>query len=309
MKKNIITAGEEYTDIDTLACAIAYGELLELMGQKSRVVLAGAFNKSITDEIKNWDLEYETKPNELEDTDFVIVDISESAHVAKFVDQERIIKLFDHHFGFEDYWKERLRENAIIEKVGACATLIWEEFVKFDLQDKISEVSANLLYAAIVSNTLNFKAFVTSDRDRLAYEQLKKYISLPDNWENKYFMDQDRYSFQNPYEAVAGDVITVSTEELGENLTIGQLELWNGSEFIGKCMDNMISAMRSFGNDFWFFSSPSISEGINYIYAENDKIKVILGKLLKIKFNGNMAKTEKLVMRKEIKKLILEETI
>ena len=89
--------------------------------------------------------------------------------------------------------------------VGSCATLIWEEFGKRNLSGSISATSANLLYTAIVSNTLNFKASVTTRRDREAYKQLQKFTNLPKNWIEKYFEEQDSDKLNNVYDAIVND--------------------------------------------------------------------------------------------------------
>ena len=59
--KIVVTAGDKYTDIDVLACAIAYTELLNREGKNAEAVLAGVFNKSVTDKIKSWNLKYTEK--------------------------------------------------------------------------------------------------------------------------------------------------------------------------------------------------------------------------------------------------------
>ena len=48
MKKIVITAGETFADIDVLACAIAYSQLLTLEGKANEVVLPGPLNSSNT---------------------------------------------------------------------------------------------------------------------------------------------------------------------------------------------------------------------------------------------------------------------
>ncbi len=301
----VITAGDLYTEIDILACALSYKELLSLQGVSSRVVLPGPFNKSITSEIRRWPLDYEKSPGDVSESSFVIVDISEPAHITSFVDQEKIIALFDHHFGFENYWHEKYGDRAIVEKVGACATLIWEEYVKAEADDKISHLSANLISSAIISNTLNFKASVTSQRDIKTYEQLKKYSSLPENWVQLYFQDQEKFAMENPYQAVKEDTIIITTN-LSYKLAIGQLELWDSREFFRKNLDDAVKAIKSYESDHWFLTSPSISEGKNYIYTESPEVKDLLSKVLKVAFEDNLAITDKLVLRKEIKKLLLE---
>ena len=62
----------------------------------------------------------------------------------------------------------------------------------------------------------------------------------------------------------------------------------------------------SFGNPKWLLTSPSISEGKNYIYSKNEEIKKLLAKTIKAKFVGDLGTTNKLWLRKEILKKLQE---
>lgn len=153
----IVTSGGQSTDIDTLACGIAYGELLKLQGIEVKVALNPEFTESVTASIKSWGFSFLdlTQAKATPADDYIIVDYSNPAFVPEFVDIKKIRKLFDHHFfGFEKDW-EYLGTNAKIEPVGSCASLIWREWQAAGKLAEMSQVSARLLYAAIISNTLN----------------------------------------------------------------------------------------------------------------------------------------------------------
>ena len=111
------------------------------------------------------------------------MDVSEPSHIASAVYMDKVVEVYDHHYGYADYWEKRIGDKAKIEMIGACATFIWEEFVLRNQSEDISDISANLLYTGIISNTLNFNASVTHERDITASNQLKKIITLPDNWD------------------------------------------------------------------------------------------------------------------------------
>lgn len=53
-------------------------------------------------------------------------------------------------------------------------------------------------------------------------------------------------------------------------------------------------------------SIPSISENKNYIYTESEKIKDLLKKIITVNFAGGVGVTDKLWLRKEIRKKLLE---
>src|SRR3989339_1111560 len=158
-KPLIITAGEKYNDIDALGCGVAYQKLLEPQGKSAAVVFRGPLNESVTKTIRSWDYDLQVALlNNAAEFNYILVDVSEPSHFAKFVILDQVVEIFDHRYGFQDYWLERLGDKSRIDLVGACATLIWEEYKKAGLAKNIDTVSANLLSTAIVSNTLNMQA-------------------------------------------------------------------------------------------------------------------------------------------------------
>lgn len=294
-----ITAGELYTDIDAFSCAIAYSYLLNQKNIENKVYLPGVLNASVTDTVKSWNIKFETKINLSESDKFIIVDASEPSYLAKPANDNNIIEVFDHRYGFADHYNKLLGEKSKIELVGACATLIWEEFKKENIQ--IDSLNANLLILAIVSNTLDFKSSVTTDRDIKAFEELLAFIDMPLGWKENYFKEQSEYIEKNPREAVLEDTKNVSSD-----LVFAQIELWNGYDFINKNKLEIKEALESLANPNWMISVPSINEGINYIYTESDYIKDLLKKIIEINFDGDIGKTSKLWLRKEIREKILK---
>lgn len=297
MAKIVVTSGKRFVDIDGLASLIAY---TEIPPEKAIAVVAGPLNNSITPTIKKWPLNYATSVQG-EDLEFVIVDVSEFQEFPNFVKKEKIIEIYDHHFGFEKNW-EYLGEKSVIAEVGACATLIWEEFKKRNPNKKISPLSANLLYTAIASNTLNFHLPLTNERDRRAFQELKPFIDLPNGWIAKYYQDIELDVYLNPKEAIVGDTKIQMIK--GQECAFGQLELWNSKPFILEHSEEIEAALKDFSAELWLFSSPSISEGRNYLYTKSETLKNYLRGVLDITFEGNIGTTTKLWLRKEILKLI-----
>jgi inorganic pyrophosphatase/exopolyphosphatase len=155
-------------------------ETCDLNGIPAEVVFPGPVNESVP---KNWAIDIKTSINGVpENYDYVVVDISDPTHFARFVIVEKVAAVYDHRWGHEVYWKEKLGKNARIEPLGTCATLIWEEFVNAGLGHGVDPLSANLLYTAILSNTLNLNARITKERDRKALVELKPYTDLPVAW-------------------------------------------------------------------------------------------------------------------------------
>lgn len=299
MQKNIVTSGEKFTDIDALSCAVAYSELLTLEGKESEVVLPGILNTSITQAIKDWGIKYTTSPT-FSDAEYTVVDVSDPEQIAEFVEEERIAKLFDHHLGFEGYWQERIGEKAQIEFIGACATLIWEEYKKRGREKNISKLSCDLLSVGILSNTLNFGAHITHDRDRQAFQELQALHPLSGEWIAQYFSDQEEDINKDIAESVTNDTKVITDLNLKHPLVIGQLELWNGSDFLEKNLELIKQTLSGFKSEYWFMSIPSLKEKKNYIYTEHPEIRELLSKVLDITFEGDRGVTQRLWLRKEI---------
>lgn len=300
-KKIIITSGQKFTDIDALACAVAYSELLLLEGKESEVVLPGILNTSITPTIKDWDIRYSVSPT-FPDADSIVVDVSDPKQIAVCAREGNIIEIFDHHSGFESYWQEKIGKKSHIEFIGACATLIWEEYKKRKQGERISQLSSNLLSVGILSNTLNFGAQLTDQRDKQAFQELQGLYPLSAEWIERYFSDQEKNARENVATAITRDTKIITDLNLRHPLVIGQLELWDGGDFLTKNTESIRQTMKSFGSEYWFMSIPSLKEKKNYIYTENPEVKELLSKVLNIAFGGDKGITEKLWLRKEILK-------
>jgi inorganic pyrophosphatase/exopolyphosphatase len=300
MGKIIVTGDKNFTDIDILACVIAYTELLNLLGKNAEAVILGPLNASVPKEVSDWGLEYSKTYTKNDDDSFVILDRSDNPEVfPDFVEKEKIIEIIDHHLRLRSYWKKTLGNKAIIESVGSCATLIWEKFKENKIENKITQTSARLLYTAILSNTLNFKAFMTDDRDTQAAGELLKLLELPDNWKEIFFVGCEKKLLENPKQAIKHDIKTKKLKT-GEKITIGQIELWKSREFIENNKDLISEVLSSHGNELWFLSSPSISEGINYIFTTNPRVKELLESHIEASFSGDIGETKSLWLRKEI---------
>lgn len=298
--RTIVTTAYNFTDIDGYACCIAYADLLRKNGEDAVTVLPGELNESVVSEVQKWPVTYETEYEKMEDDVFALLDISNREVFPKFVEIEKVRVLFDHHFGFESEWKARLGGNALIEKIGSCATFIVEEAVKLGLLEKLEPSSRNLLFTAIFANSLNLQAKITDVRDRQAYETLSRVVNLPPNWQEAYFMEMQKGLLADPYTALVND--NKGQEINGQRWFIGQLEMWDGNAFIEKeqrMLDKFLAEVEVKNS---FVNIPSIKEAKTRVVCKNEETKEQLmkvGLLPDCTFNG-------LRLRKEWIKLLID---
>lgn len=304
----IIVSGNKYTDIDVAACAFGLQAFYEVEGTPSQVLISPTFNNSLTKTVLSWLPSY-SEPGKLpQKYEVVVVDLSDPEHIDGRVDQGKIIELFDHHFGFEKLWGERLGRSAHIETVGSCATLIVEKIVAANKLDQIPKPILKLLATAIISNTLNLKAQVTSLRDAKALEISLRASGLEDNWSEKYYEELNIEPLANPKKTLENDTKLQTIG--GKVYAMAQTELWHGESFLKNNLPLIEDFLASQGADAWFYTSPSIAEGKNYLVATSNEIQAILRKSIGAHFDGktNIGTTDKLWLRKEIIREIKKQT-
>lgn len=301
--KFIISAGYKYIDIDVLASSLALNELIQLRGEQSAVHLTGPFNATIPTRFNYWNDKEIIRHAPLKDQDyrFILVDISNPQHIESFVEIDQVSAVYDHHYGFEEFWRNRLGKQAKINPIGACATLIWEEFKSANYFDKISPSSANLLYTAIISNTLNFNAQISSPRDQKAANELLNYTTLPKTWIKQYYQEIDNLLVQDMKGFLQKDTKKVSLMDI--NLCFSQLEVWNAASFLDHYNFSQIMC-EIFSEQVWLLNLISIEERCSYLIANSEIIRNYINKNIKNKWQSPYFKTEHLWMRKEILKLL-----
>ena len=122
MSEIIVTSGQPFTDIDALACAIAYNELLNLEGKRAQTVLPGPLNNSITKKVKEWKLDFRVKPS-TNKAEYVLVDVSEPKFFANFVKKD-----------LKAWRPEGSTESVVFED--EVKNLNFDSFVNWSLDDK-----------------------------------------------------------------------------------------------------------------------------------------------------------------------------
>ena len=304
-EKIIVTSGNRYIDIDAYASCIAYANLLRLKGKNAIAVSTANLNESVTNSLLNLPEKLETDYKLNGGEKFIILDVSNKDFFDNIVREEKIIEILDHHYGYEEYWKQKLNENSHIESLGAIATFIYELYEKENMLEEISVGMAKLLLAAILDNTLNLKAKITTERDCYAYEQLLKISNIGSDFAEIYFKECQEKIFENIEESIKNDTkIGVEGKILPD--VFGQLLLWNSEDILNNSINSKV--LNEFDNK-WMMNIISLEEGISYIVSEDENVKENLEELFSNNFDRNIMKLDQIWLRKEIIKEALEKEL
>jgi inorganic pyrophosphatase/exopolyphosphatase len=297
-----ITVGSIYIDIDGYGGMVAYAELLRLLGEPARAVSTAVINESVPQMFRELAVEFESAYTPVEDEEFIVIDNSDPDYFEKFVLEEKVVEVIDHHPGFENYWMRRIGKGAQIEVVGAACTQIFEKWKQVGKLQHMSKTSAMLLAAGILDNTINFKAKITTDRDIQAYAFLAQQAGLDDAWAGKYFAQCQDAILVDIAKALKNDTkqLVFRANNIGE-ISIGQLVIWD-SDLVLKKHKSIICETMDTQGELWMVNIIDIQSGHNILIAKNSAVKKWAKQVLSAEFDEDVAVLDRLWLRKEIMK-------
>lgn len=296
--KFLVTAYEN-PDLDGIACAIGYAEFLKKKDIEATAAFFGEPHREAQFVFKVFGIPEPKKALKIlkSDTDIILVDASDLRGISSKINRLKVVELIDHR---EINQAEKFTNAKItIQKVGAAATLIAEKF--FDSKIPISEKSAVLLFSAIVSNTVNFQANVTTDKDKKMAQWLVTKCTLPPCYIESMFMCKSRIA-ESLKEAIDHDFAFFKFNEL--KIGIGQLEILNVDSLLELRLQEMQKVLKTIQIekklDRIFLSIIDIKKINNTFVVIDNKTEQLLGKAFNLAFNKGVAKKAGITMRKTI---------
>lgn len=232
-------------DTDGISCSVAYHELRSLQdGSQFLPALWGQLNKETLLVLAEARI---TAPehgfHQGAPAAVALVDTHHVAQLAPEIDPVNVVEIIDHHpAGDTDAFPNAVIENA---DVGAAATLLVERFRRLDLRP--SSAVAFVLSAAIVSNTLNFAAPSSSERDREALGWLAPLADLPDEFVRRMFLALSDFAHRG-----TGEVLAESYKRFqagGVDFGACQVETVESAAFLGRrdlrsCLEQVTARTR-----------------------------------------------------------------
>ncbi len=278
----------------------------EKTGEDAVVGIIGEPHDEAKYVLNRFHLEYpQTITNSDGFNEVILVDASDLNGLEGKISPEKVMEIIDHRKVHEADKFPQAKTH--IELVGAAATLVAEKFVGNNVD--ISIESATLLYAAIISNTLNFKGSVTTNRDRSAAEWLHRMVELPENFWRDMFIAKSDLTGDKLVKRIESDFAWLVIG--GKNVGIAQIEMIGAEELISKRSSEIIQKLEAIktnmGLDFVFLNTIELDDTKNIFVTGDIKTKKLVEKVLGVQFTGDMAVRPRIVMRKQIVPLLRDE--
>jgi inorganic pyrophosphatase/exopolyphosphatase len=292
-------------DLDGTACIVGYAELLRLQGHEAMAGIMGTPHAEAQHVAERFHISLPIEVDPRDFTEIILVDTSTVTDQDPRLPIDRVVEIIDHrqlHEG-DKFPKAKLQ----IELVGSAATLVVERFQRAGLTP--SRDAAHLLYGAIASNTVNFKANVTTERDHQAAAWLRSLYPVPDDFIAVMFRAKSSLEGGALQDTLVGDF---SFREVGgQHIGIGQLEIVNAKELVEARYDELIMCLTHLRETHpmvqrFFISVIDVVEGYNIFVAPDKEVQTALTDVLGVVFDERGIGYRKgIIMRKEIRPLWL----
>lgn len=293
----VITAGSTYLDIDAYACAVAMAELLNLQGVRAFAYSQAPCNYSVCSSLTTKGQILRELPADVseKDANYIIVDVSDPEFLKTSVPLDQVTEVYDHHVGFEDYWSEKIGDDSHIEFIGAAATLIYREWNKVGLQDKMSRETALLLLAAILDNTLNLTSSNTTEEDREVFRTLCAHACVGDEFCASYFSEVQKSVEADLKNALFGDIKTVRGNAILPP-KVAQLCVWNAESILTR-----LPEIRGwFSQEPWMINIIELAGNCSFFVCDDEFHQQKIGRVFNVRFEAGVARTKTPYLRKQI---------
>lgn len=284
-------------DTDGVCSALAYAAVAQATGERLKYepVMFGELQPET-----EWVLEYfsvarpQVASSVPSNAPIVLLDTHHPAQLPTDFPRERVTEIVDHHpAGESDAFPNAQITN---EPVGAVATVLSERYRSSGatLDGKV----AGLLGAAIISNTLNFTAPSTSERDWAASGWLTGFEALEPEFVTALFSARSTVLEKSTSEIVRSDFKEFNIG--GRAVGIAQIELGDAAPLTGRAnlLRSLVDLKEERVLDHILLNAASISEGRSVLIAPEQSTREILAVGVNAHFEGATAQMDRVLLRK-----------
>ena len=294
--KNIITSYNN-PDLEGVSCMYAYSELLHKKNIECEYFIQGIPKREVNIVCNMFNIKLKHAKRWKKESKVILVDLNNVARL-NFIKPEDVVEVIDHHTKIMES-DDCVNAKVQIEKLGAAATLVAERFKKENIP--ISRESAILLFYGIISNSINLKVSITSQKDIDMENWLKSQCNeISEEKIEEIFRKKSKLDEANlENEMEIGSCFTI----LDKSITIGQMEIVDADKFIDSHFDTIMQILKKLKTeknvDYIFLNIVDIIEGKTILITIDNEDEEYIKNVLDIEFKKHCG-TIKLTQRKEI---------
>ncbi|MDD5396954.1 MAG: manganese-dependent inorganic pyrophosphatase [Candidatus Moranbacteria bacterium] len=294
----ILIVGHKNPDTDSIVSAIAAQEFFaKAWGKDAKAHRAGVLNNETKFVLESFGVEMPEMISAVGDDESVaLVDHNETSQVFEALDFGKVDFIFDHHK------VAIVTEKPIfcrVEPIGSTSSLIAKMF--FEKNVEISETSAKLLLAGILSDTLNLLGPTTTEEDKILAGKLNEIAKI----EIEKFV-AEMFKAKSSLEGISvEDIITLDYKdfEMGKHkVGVGTWET-TFPESVNEKKDEILAALRKKKEDaglgYVFFMVVDIIAQNCQLYVIGEDEKVLAEKVFGGKLENDMMFLPGVVSRKK----------
>lgn len=258
------------SDMDGMALMYSYWEYLRKNGEDAYYYFEGTYKKEVRIVLDKFNITLNPTDKILADDKIILVDTNYLEEIPKSIIKDNIVEVIDHHN--REKWIDECGVKAQIEPIGAASTIVAERFKKNNID------MANWL-----------KGLVPEITDEITTEIFEKKSEIGDN-----LREEMEVEFKDQFMSISW--------------SMGQLEVANVEDFLHKYESDIRNILETVSKEkdveYMSVNCMDIINGYSIIVALNDKTADLISKSIGIDFSNLNAKTNELVSRKEIVKII-----
>jgi manganese-dependent inorganic pyrophosphatase len=285
-------------DLDGVACAVAYSELLTRSDRFARAWYPGEADGEAQFALQELlpAVSFATLSEVQSAKSFILVDSSDLDGIPSFIPSNKFIEIVDHRFYTSPSCSFPFADLQI-ESVGAAATLIAERYMKRNIVP--SYASTALLFGAIHSNTIRLQGDRTTERDRTAEQWLNDLGLVPSDWLLRQFAHRRSEIIEHFGEMLRREKKLYRNEDIGE-FAVSQLEFSGAEQMLLQKADQIYDFFKSGSSSQVALNLVDIDTARSYFVTPSRKIQAKVERSFEIKFVDDVAVFEPPLLRKQL---------
>jgi len=296
----VVVTGYRNPDLDGYASAFGYAEFLKNRGINAIAAVSGKPDEETVYMLKKYKIEeLPSLRKYIDKADAVIlVDASDTFGIDEEIKAGKVVQIIDHrtHNELESFKKAEV----LIETIGATSTLVAETFI--ETNTPISDESVVLLYAGIISNTVNMRSKVTANRDRRTATWLRTKYQFPEDFIDKLFKAKSNFKEKTVYEIIEEHLAPFKFYRA--RVGIAAIEMLDAEKFVHKNLDDILRALRRLNKKYdlhhIFVKIIDVTNPHHFFIAEEIETQKMLIKNFQLEFEDSVAHTTHLLLKKEM---------